>query len=127
QLSSDDDRLTDERGTLATYGHLLRNRSVRLLAGVSVALAAGFYAQYETGLPAFALQSLSVSPGTIGTAAAINCIVIVALQWVVVKLTGKHSGAALLGLVAGIWVLSWLLLEVALFTDTATAGTLFMI
>lgn len=126
-LSPEDDRLTDERGTLATYRHLLRNRPVRLFGLVSIALAAGFYAQFETGLPAFALQSLHVSAGTIGTAAALNCVVIVALQWIVVKVTGRHSGAALLAVVASIWVLSWLLLEVALFTDTATAGTLFMI
>ena len=49
-----------------TYRHLLSNRSVRLLALVSIALAAGFYAQFETGLPAFALQSLSVEPTVVG-------------------------------------------------------------
>ena len=69
----------------------MRNRSVRLLGLLSIALAAGFYAQFETGLPAFALQSLSVEPTVVGTAAAVNCVVIVGLQWLVVRLTGDRA------------------------------------
>jgi MFS family permease len=110
-----------------TYRLFVTNRQLRLLALVSMALAAGFYAQFETGLPAFALQSLSVAPSTVGTAAAANCLVIVALQWLVVRLTGRHHGAALLVAVAAIWVMSWLLLEVALFVDSSTAGMLFVV
>ncbi len=113
--------------SLATYRTLLGNRQLRLLAGVSMALAAGFYAQFETGLPAFALQSLSVDASTVGTAAAANCLVIVGLQWLVVRLTGRHRGAALLMVVAGIWVASWLMLEAALFADPSTASLLFVL
>lgn len=119
-------RSTDATG-LAAYRSLARNRAVRLFAIVSMLLAAGFYAQFETGLPAFALQSLRVAPSVVGTAAAVNCLVIVALQWLVVKITGTHSGAVLLGLVGLLWVLSWLLLEVALFTGTARAGIIFVV
>jgi hypothetical protein len=114
-------------GGWETYRHFVGNRQLRLLALVSMALAAGFYAQFETGLPAFALQALDVSPSTVGTAAAANCLVIVALQWLVVRLTGRRDGAALLVVVAGIWVMSWLLLEAALFVDSSTAGLLFVI
>lgn len=120
------DPLTSERGSLAVYRHLARNRQVRLLALVSIALAAGFYAQFETGLPAFALQSLGVEASTIGTAAAVNCMVIVGLQWLIVRLTRQHSGAWLLVLVASIWVVSWLLLEVALFTGPEVASLIFV-
>ncbi len=112
---------------LAAYRTLASNRPVRLFAIVSMLLAAGFYAQFETGLPAFALQSLQVAPSTVGTAAAVNCLVIVALQWLVVKLTAKHPGAVLLGVVGSLWVLSWLLLEVALFTGAASAGVIFVV
>lgn len=114
-------------GSLAVYRQLLSSRQLRLLALVSMALAAGFYAQFETGLPAFALQSLDVQPSTIGIAAAANCLVIVALQWLVVRLTGGHHGAALLVVVAGIWVLSWLLLEVALFVSPEVSAVLFVV
>lgn len=117
----------DDVGSLAAYRTLARNRSVRLFAIVSMLLAAGFYAQFETGLPAFALQSLHVAPSTVGTAAAVNCLVIVALQWLVVKITGTHSSAVLLAVVGAVWVLSWLLLEVALFTGAASAGLIFVV
>lgn len=112
---------------LAAYRHLARNRHVRLLAIVSMALAAGFYAQFETGLPAFALESLDIAPGTVGTAAAVNCLVIVGLQWLVVKITGRHSSASLLAIVGSIWMLSWLLLEGALFVAPERAAAIFVL
>jgi MFS family permease len=121
------DPLTNERGSLATYVHLARNRQVRLLALVSIALAAGFYAQFDTGLPAFALSSLGVEASTIGTAAAVNCLVIVGLQWLVIKVTKHHSGPWLLVIVATIWAMTWLLLEAAIFTGAETASTLFVL
>jgi hypothetical protein len=57
----------------------------------------------------------------IGTAAAVNCIVIVLLQVAVVKLTAKRNAASLLMVVAGIWVFSWVLLSVAHFTPGIAA------
>lgn len=114
-------------GGLATYRALFKNRQVRLLAFVSMALAAGFYAQFETGLPAFALQSLSVRASTIGVAAAANCLVIVVLQWLVVKVTRRHSGAALLIVVGVTWAGCWLLLDAALFVSPSHASALFVI
>ncbi|MEJ7628657.1 MAG: MFS transporter [Nocardioidaceae bacterium] len=111
---------------VSAYRTLAANRPVRLLAIVSMLLAAGFYAQFETGLPAFAIQSLDVSPSTVGTAAAVNCLVIVALQWLVVRVTGRNPGAVLLAVVGLVWVLSWLVLEVALFTGAASANLIFV-
>jgi MFS family permease len=110
-----------------TYRYLMGNRPVRLLGLLSIALAAGFYAQFETGLPAFALQSLSVEPTVVGTAAAVNCVVIVGLQWLVVRLTGDRDGAGLLVVVGAIWVGSWLLLEAALFVSPHVASALFVV
>lgn len=120
-------RVDDELTGLTAYRALATNRSVRLLAVVSMLLAAGFYAQFETGLPAFALESLHVDPTTVGTAAAVNCVVIVALQWLVVRVTGKNPGAVLLGVVGVTWVLSWLMLEAALFTGVASANLIFVL
>ncbi len=121
------DPLTRELGSWQTYRHLARNRQVRLLGLVSIALAAGFYAQFETGLPAFALQSLSVDPTVVGTAAAVNCVFIVGLQWLVVRLTKGHQGAGLLAAVGSIWIGSWLLLEAALFTPADVASVIFVV
>jgi MFS family permease len=121
------ERLDSELVGVSAYRTLAANRPVRLLAIVSMLLAAGFYAQFETGLPAFALTSLQVDATTVGTAAAVNCLVIVALQWIVVKVTGKNPGAVLLAVVGGTWVLSWLMLEVALFTGAASANLIFVL
>ena len=63
----------------------------------------------------------------VGTAAAVNCVVIVGLQWLVVRLTGDRDGAGLLVVVGAIWVGSWLLLEAALFVSPHVAGALFVV
>jgi hypothetical protein len=81
--------------------------ALRWVAAVTVAIALGFYAQFESGLPAFALMFLDLPEQTIGTAAAVNCLVIVALQMVVVRWTARSNSASLLVAVGLIWVLSW--------------------
>jgi MFS family permease len=87
--------------------------ALRWTALITVTLALGFYAQFESGLPAYALTILHVEETTIGLAAAVNCVVIIALQMLVVRLTAKRSGPALLMGVGAIWTLSWLVLSAA--------------
>ena len=87
--------------------------ALRWTALVTIALALGFYAQFESGLPAYALTVLHVEATTIGLAAAVNCVVIIALQMVVVRFTAHRSGATLLIVVGGVWTLSWLVLAAA--------------
>ncbi len=99
--------------------------ALRWTAVVTVALALGFYAQFEAGLPAYALTVLDVKETTIGLAAAVNCIVIVVLQVVVVRLTAKRSAGSLLMAVGVIWTLSWVILSVAQL-DPAIASALFV-
>jgi MFS family permease len=89
------------------------NPALRWTALVTVTLALGFYAQFESGLPAYALTVLSVEESVIGLAAAVNCVVIIALQMVVVRLTAQRSAPTLLMGVAAIWTVSWLLLASA--------------
>jgi len=96
--------------------------ALRWTAVLTTMLALGFYAQFESGLPAYALTVLDVDASAIGLAAAVNCLVIVALQVVVVKLTAKRSAPTLLMAVAGIWVFSWLLLSVAHITPGIAAA-----
>ena len=99
--------------------------ALRWTAVVTVALALGFYAQFEAGLPAYALTVLDVKETTIGLAAAVNCIVIVALQVVVVRLTARRSAGSLLMAVGVIWTLSWVILSLAQL-DPAIASALFV-
>ena len=99
--------------------------ALRWTALVTVTLALGFYAQFESGLPAYALTVLHVHETTIGLAAAVNCVVIIVLQMGVVRLTARRSGATLLMGVGGVWTLSWLVLAAASLAPEL-AATLFV-
>ncbi len=100
-------------GSGAAIRLIFATPALRWTAVVTIALALGFYAQFESGLPAYALTVLDVSERTIGTAAAVNCVVIIVLQMAVVRWTAHRSAPSLLVVVGGIWVLSWLILATA--------------
>jgi MFS family permease len=104
---------------------ILATPALRWTAVITATLALGFYAQFESGLPAYAITVLGVSERTIGTAAAVNCLVIVALQMAVMKWTAKRSSPSLLVAVGSIWVISWLLLAAASFIPVL-AGAMFV-
>lgn len=104
---------------------ILATPALRWTAVVTVTLALGFYAQFESGLPAYAITVLGVSERTIGTASAVNCLVIIALQIGVTKWTARRSAPSLLVVVGLIWVLSWLLLAAASGIP-ALAGAMFV-
>lgn len=115
-------------GAATSRGALRRifaESAMRWTAVVTIALSLGFYAQFESGLPAYGITVLDVDPAAIGMAAAINCLVIVALQVIVVKLTAKRSAPVLLMAVGSIWVVSWLILSVAQFAP-GIASALFV-
>ncbi|SIM46713.1 MFS transporter [Micromonospora cremea] len=88
-------------------------RPLRWVAVITVSLSLAFYAQFEAGLPAYALSVLHVDEVMIGLGAAVNCATIVALQLVMLKLTANRQPGPLLMLVGGIWVLCWILLGLA--------------
>ncbi|MEP7016471.1 MAG: MFS transporter [Actinomycetota bacterium] len=105
---------------------ILATPTLRWTAAITVTLALGFYAQFESGLPAYAITVLGVSERTIGTAAAVNCLVVVVLQMAVVRWTAGRSAPSLLVAVGSIWVLSWLLLAAASVVPEL-AGTMFVV
>ncbi len=113
--STTDQALDDGGRRRGALRLIFADPAMRWTAVVTIALALGFYAQFESGLPAYALTVLNAEPSVIGTAAAVNCLVIVALQLVVVKLTAKRPAATLLMAVGSVWLVSWLLLSVAQF------------
>ena len=69
----------------------LASPALRWTAVITVTLALGFYAQFEAGLPAYAITVLDVDSTAIGTAAAVNSIIIVLLQVVVVRAIARRS------------------------------------
>jgi MFS family permease len=105
---------------------IFANPALRWTAIVTITLALGFYAQFESGLPAYGITVLGVDPTVIGTAAAVNCIVIVAIQVVVVRLTAKRSAPVLLMAVGTIWVIAWLGLSAAQFAPGVASAIFVM-
>lgn len=104
------------------YRDLLRRPAVRWLLAVTVLLTLACYAQYESGLPAYALGALHVSPRVLGVAVAVNAVLVAVLTGPVVAATRRHDPASLLAACAGLWVGCWLLLGMPLLHVGSAAG-----
>jgi MFS family permease len=87
---------------------VLRAPALRWTAVLTVALALAFYAQFDSGLPAYALTILHLPAQTVGLAAAVNCLVLIVLQLAVVRWTAHRPAAPLLMAVGAIWLACWL-------------------
>ena len=92
-----------------SYRQLLSRRPVRLLLLVAFGITLACYAQYDAGLPAYVLVATSVSPAALGTAVALNAVLVAVLTGPVVVATRRHSGTTLLAGCAAIWVVCWLI------------------
>lgn len=68
------------------------------------------YGQMEAGFPAFAREVADVSTRVIGLAFTLNTVVIVLLQFTVLKRIAGHRRTRVMVVMAGVWALSWLVL-----------------
>lgn len=105
---------------------VMASPALRWTAVLTAALALAFYAQFDSGLPAYGLTVLDVSERTVGTAAAVNCAVLLVLQIGVVKWTARRSAPRLLMAVGTIWLLCWVILALAARTPELAASILVM-
>ncbi len=92
------------------YRAVLRAPGVRWMLAVTVLLTLACYAQFDSGLPAYALSVLDVPATTLGTAVAVNAVLVAILTAPVVKATRRVSPAVLLAVCALLWVGVWLVL-----------------
>jgi MFS family permease len=103
---------------------LLRLRPLRLLVGVTLLLTLACYAQYDSGLPAYALGNLHVRPSTLGIGVALNAIVVSVLTVPVVALTRRYSPTTMLAWCAGLWIGCWLIFALPLLAAGSSTATL---
>lgn len=95
------------------YLDLLRRPPVLWLTFITFLCTFIGYGQIESGFPAFSRQVGEVSTQVIGFAFAINTLVIVALQFTVLKaVTGRRRTRGLLVMVV-LWMVSWMVLSAA--------------
>jgi MFS family permease len=113
---------TDDEDAAVGIGALLKLAPVRLLVGITLLLTLACYAQYDSGLPAYALGYLHVHPSILGTGVALNAIAVSALTVPVVALTRKHAPTTLLAWCAGMWIGCWLIIGAPLLAQSAGLG-----
>lgn len=92
------------------YRTVMRAPGVRWLLAVTGLLTLACYAQFDSGLPSYALTVLHVAPTTLGTAVAVNAVLVAALTAPVVRATRTKSPAVLLATCATLWIAVWLVL-----------------
>jgi predicted MFS family arabinose efflux permease len=105
-----------------SYAAILSLRPVRWLLGVALLITLACYAQYDAGLPAYVLKATDVDPSALGSAVAMNAVLVAVLTGPVVVFTRRRQGTSLLAVCAAIWVVCWLIFGLPLFLhgrDTA--------
>jgi MFS family permease len=104
----------------ASYLAIIRRPAVRWVTALTFLASFVGYGQMEAGFPAFARQVSEVSTRTIGLAFAANTVVIVGLQFLVLRIIdGRRRTRVFLGLVV-LWAGAWALLG----STGMVAGTL---
>ncbi|KRF19986.1 hypothetical protein ASG90_19870 [Nocardioides sp. Soil797] len=117
-----------EVGVKVSYLSLLRRPGVLHLFLIGLVFAFIGYGQMEAGFPAFARQVSEVSTRVIGWAFAVNTVVIVAFQFLVLRKIAGHRRTRVVMVMAAIWAASWLLLgATGAFAGTLTAATMVLV
>ena len=93
-----------------SYRVILRDGRLRILLGICFVAAFVGYAQLNSGLPAYARAEGEVSTEGLGYAFAVNTLVIVLLQIVVLQRIEGRRRTRVLVVMAATWALSWMLL-----------------
>ena len=96
------------------YRAVFRAPGVKWMLAVTGLLTLAFYAQYDSGLPAYALSVLNVRPTVLGTAVAVNAILVAIMTAPVVKATRFVSPALLLATCGAMWIGVWAVLALPL-------------
>lgn len=104
------------------YRTVLAAPAVRWMLAVTGLLTLACYAQFDSGLPSYALTVLEVAPTTLGTAVAINAVLVAVLTAPIVRLTRGASPAVLLATCAGVWIAVWAVLALPMLHHAAAAA-----
>jgi MFS family permease len=105
------------------YREILKQPAVLWLTLLTfIAMFIG-YGQMEAGFPAYARQVAEVSTQVIGFAFAVNTVVIVLLQFTVLRLIAGKRRTRVMWVMALVWAASWLILGAAgLLPDSLAAA-----
>jgi len=114
-----------EHSAEGSYREVLHDRVFRRLLVVVFFSAFVGYGQLEAGWTAYSRLVADVSTRTIGVAFAVNTGIIVVLQLVVLRVIDGRRRTRVLGVLAAIWAVAWLVMGLAgLVAGTMTAAVL---
>ncbi|MDQ0794961.1 MFS family permease [Streptomyces sp. B1I3] len=105
--------LTDARPTgdgepKAGLRMLLSHRAMVQLCVLGFVIFFACYGQFESGLAAYGTEAAGIDPSTLGIALAANTAVIVAAQFVVLRLVERRRRSRVIAWVGLIWAFAWI-------------------
>ncbi|MFS4095572.1 MFS transporter [Streptomyces sp. AF1A] len=90
------------------WRELLGNRAMVQLCVLGFVLFFACYGQFDSGLSAYGLEAARISTSTLGTALAVNTLVIVVAQFAVLKFVERRRRSRVIAAVGLIWAVAWL-------------------
>jgi dipeptide/tripeptide permease len=92
----------------SSWRQLLGNRAMVQLCVLGFVLFFACYGQFDSGLSAYGLEAAEISTSTLGTALAVNTLVIVVAQFAVLKFVERRRRSRIIAAVGLIWAVAWL-------------------
>lgn len=121
RAGTDDRRRPRQSG----YRTLLADSRIRLLLAISFVITLACWGQYTSGLPAYSLTTLHVSPRSLGASIAVSELLVASLTSIVVARTRHVAGPQLLAVAALVWAGCWVLFALPLFTGLDPGAAVF--
>jgi Major Facilitator Superfamily len=120
-------RVAPQDGTQqqTSYRALLGDRRIRLLLAIAFVITLACWGQYTSGLPAYALTTLHVSPRSLGVSIAVSELLVASLTSIVVARTRHVAGPQLLAVAGLVWAACWVLFALPLFTGLDPGAAVF--
>ncbi|MFF2726974.1 MFS transporter [Streptomyces sp. NPDC058008] len=87
---------------------LLSHRAMVQLCVLGFVIFFACYGQFESGLAAYGTEAAGIDPSTLGIALAANTAVIVAAQFVVLRLVERRRRSRVIAWVGLIWAFAWI-------------------
>ncbi|MEU1126721.1 MFS transporter [Streptomyces sp. NPDC005899] len=87
---------------------LLSHRAMVQLCVLGFVIFFACYGQFESGLAAYGTEAAGIEPSTLGIALAANTAVIVAAQFVVLRLVERRRRSRVIAWVGLIWAFAWI-------------------
>jgi MFS family permease len=88
---------------------LLSHRAMVQLCVLGFVIFFACYGQFESGLAAYGTEAAGIAPSTLGIALAANTAVIVAAQFVVLRLVERRRRSRVIAWVGLIWAFAWIM------------------